>query len=281
MRSLSVDRAVSMMIGTFAVSGRARRMRHTSTPLSTGRFRSRTIRSGRSSLTAFSAVSPLTAVSTSMAPSRSSACLMSPAISCSSSTTRTRVRPAFMAFPSAHRSEPAFPRGDEGVKCGLHVESSKLQVPSSNISSSKSAFGQLGVWFLELRIWNLPGEDAADFDDERVGGTRLRHEPVAAGACCALQITGSVVRGERHDRNMCRALICLEAARRLPPIKHAQAQVHTDDVARMRGGMGERILPVACFDYVEARQLQLLRIQTPQIGLILDEQNQGLGAHRN
>ena len=44
-RVLSAVRAVSMMTGRWAVSGRALRIRHTSVPLTTGRLRSRMIRS--------------------------------------------------------------------------------------------------------------------------------------------------------------------------------------------------------------------------------------------
>ena len=48
-----------MMIGTVAVAGRWRRMRHTSSPLSTGMFRSSSTRSGGCSVHALSAASPL------------------------------------------------------------------------------------------------------------------------------------------------------------------------------------------------------------------------------
>ena len=57
-RSSSLVRAVSMMIGTCGASARDRRMRQTSRPLRTGRFRSRMIRSGGCSVTAASAASP-------------------------------------------------------------------------------------------------------------------------------------------------------------------------------------------------------------------------------
>ena len=46
MRSTSLVRAVTMMIGRWRVAGRPRRMRHTSKPESTGRFRSSTTTSG-------------------------------------------------------------------------------------------------------------------------------------------------------------------------------------------------------------------------------------------
>ncbi len=90
-RSLSVVRAVSMMIGTDLVAGRERSSRHTSRPFNTGRLRSSRIRSGGCSAAALSAASPLPTTCTSMSPPRSNVCLMSPAMSCSSSTASTRV----------------------------------------------------------------------------------------------------------------------------------------------------------------------------------------------
>ena len=80
-----------MMIGTCLVVGRERRIRHTSNPERTGRFRSRMIRCGCCSATALSAASPLLTIVTTVSGSRSSVCLIRPAMSCSSSTTRMRV----------------------------------------------------------------------------------------------------------------------------------------------------------------------------------------------
>src|SRR5688572_11039360 len=80
-----------MMIGVFAVAGRVRSNRHTSRPPSTGRLRSRMIRSGTCSLESLSAWSPLPAISTVVSPLRSSVCLIRPAMSFSSSTTSTRI----------------------------------------------------------------------------------------------------------------------------------------------------------------------------------------------
>ena len=82
-----------MMIGTDLVAGRVRRSRHTSSPLSPGRFRSRRISSGGRSAAPFNASSPRAMISTEMSPARSSVCLIRSASSCSSSTTRTRVLP--------------------------------------------------------------------------------------------------------------------------------------------------------------------------------------------
>src|ERR1043165_6817716 len=281
MRSLSVDRAVSMMIGTFAVSARPRMMRQTSTPLSTGRLRSRMTRSGTSWVTLFSAVSPLPAISTSTAASRSSACLMRPAISCSSSTTSTRVRPAFITISNAHRSERAFPRGDGDVKCGLRgncAASSKIQAPRSKLQNQN-----FGTWDLELGAWSLISfEDPADFDDERVGGAGLGDEPVAAGARGALQLAGAVVRGQRDDRNVRGALVGLQAARGFPAIEHGEAEIHQHDVGTMFGGVRDRVGAVGHFDDVETGEFQLLRVQAAQFRVVLDEQNQRLGAtHRS
>jgi hypothetical protein len=83
-------RAVSMMIGSSRVSARWRRIRQTSSPLTTGRFRSRMTRSGGRPAIERSASSPRPTISTEASPDRSSVCLIRPAMSCSSSTTSTR-----------------------------------------------------------------------------------------------------------------------------------------------------------------------------------------------
>ncbi len=79
-----------MMIGRCRPSGRPRRMRQTSRPLNTGRLRSRIIRSGGAAATALSASSPVPTMCASASPVRSRVCLIRPAMSCSSSTMRTR-----------------------------------------------------------------------------------------------------------------------------------------------------------------------------------------------
>ena len=137
------------------------------------------------------------------------------------------------------------------------------------------------MWVTPVRSKiRLSSEHATDFDDESLGWARFGDKPVAAGACRALEIVGAVVRSERHDGNVRCAFVCLEASRGFPPIKNRQAQVHQHHVGRVRGGVRQRILPVAGFDDLEPRQLELLSIQTSQVGLIFNQKNQGLGAHR-
>src|SRR5829696_2623412 len=118
-RSASLVRAVSMMIGKAAVSGFPRSRRHTSTPLRTGRLRSRMTRSGAWSAIARSAVSPLPTTSTLASPERSSACLMRAAISCSSSTTRT----LGTRFIDCDGIVTAFRKYDSCVKSRLRLSS--------------------------------------------------------------------------------------------------------------------------------------------------------------
>src|SRR5436190_7112820 len=103
--------------------------------------------------------------------------------------------------------------------------------------------------------WSMcsgPSEDAADFGDERCGRARFRDEPVAAGACGALQLAGSIVRGERYDRNVRGPLVALEAARRFPAIEHRQAEIHQHDVREVRNGVRERVGAVARFNHIKA-----------------------------
>src|SRR4030095_13329477 len=116
-RSDSDVRAVNMMIGMLAVAGRWRSSRQTSVPLRTGRFKSRITRSGVKSDIARSASSPRPTVATDASPERSSVCLMSAAISCSSSTTSTRG-----GVIEAQRTAAAFLGCDAGVKCLLTVD---------------------------------------------------------------------------------------------------------------------------------------------------------------
>src|SRR5262245_23210076 len=227
-RSLSVDRAVSMMIGTFAVSVRPRIIRQTSTPFNTGRFKSSRTRSGSSSATLFRAVSPLPAISTTNPPSRSSACLMSPAMSFSSSTTRTRVRPELMGIPGVNLVNLRFRAVTETLNVGYTSRRYETSAP-------------FDVPFVpQARRGPLTGEDAADFGDQGVGRAGLGHEPVAAGACCTLQFAGFVVSGQCHDGNMRRARIVLETTGGFPPIEDGKAQIHQDNVRRMSGRVRQR-----------------------------------------
>jgi hypothetical protein len=96
-------------MGIRAVSGRCRTIRQISLPLRTGRFRSRMTRSGGCSVTTRRASSPRWTISTNASPDRSSVCLISAAMSCSSSTTRIRggVMPA---------ARPVGP-GRTGMRC--------------------------------------------------------------------------------------------------------------------------------------------------------------------
>src|ERR1051325_8671313 len=80
------------------------------------------------------------------------------------------------------------------------------------------------------RSWLRPGEDAADFGDQRVGWARLGDEPVAAGAGGALQLAGAVVRGQRDDGNVRGAPVGLQPARRLPAVEDRETEVHQHDV---------------------------------------------------
>src|SRR5436853_4131410 len=116
---------------------------------------------------------------------------------------------------------------------------SKLQVPRSKLQD----------WNLELGTWSLIlFEDPAYFDDERVGWAGLGDEPVAAGACGALQLAGTVVRCQCDDRNVRGAVVGLQAARGLPAIEHGEAEIHQHDVGTMFGGVRDRVGAVGHLD---------------------------------
>jgi hypothetical protein len=48
----------------------------------------------------------------------------------------------------------------------------------------------------------LPGENATDFRDQRVGRAGLRDEPVATRAGRTLQLSGTVMSGQRDNRDV-------------------------------------------------------------------------------
>ncbi len=124
-----------MMIGVLAVPGRVRSNRQTSRPPSTGKLRSRMMRSGVCSLASLRAWSPLAATSTMASPERSSVCLTRPAMSFSSSTTSTRILSVAAGALSPHPvmfhgrrlihglngSGRRFPANDEAVNSGLPI----------------------------------------------------------------------------------------------------------------------------------------------------------------
>src|SRR5687767_1137816 len=130
-----------MMMAVLAVSGRPRRMRHTSVPLMIGRLISRMTRSGAVSVTVRSAVSPLPTTSTCASPERSSACLISAAISCSSSTTRTRGTRLIAPQPTCAGFRP----DDAQVNSELSLRRSVVGTWHVHVPASATANTGLGL----------------------------------------------------------------------------------------------------------------------------------------
>ena len=96
----------------------------------------------------------------------------------------------------------------------------------------------------------------------------------AAGPRGALQLARSVVGSQGDDRNVRRAPIALQPARRFPAIHDRQAQVHQDDVRGLFGGVRNGVGAIPRLDDVEPREGELRGVELPQLGVIFDDEDE-------
>jgi hypothetical protein len=68
--------------------------------------------------------------------------------------------------------------------------------------------------------------------------------------------------------------VAFQTTRGFPAVHARQAQIHQNHVGHAIGAVGDGLGTVSGLDDVEARKRQLLRIKTPQIRLIFDQQHQ-------
>src|SRR5262249_59074212 len=125
------------------------------------------------------------------------------------------------------------------------------------------------------------GENVLDLAEKRVRFTRLQDVRVAASLQRLFAWLALDMPGARDDRDMAGARIRLQPTCDFPAVQTRKREIHHDDVGHHRDDEAQRRRTIRGALDVETLGDEVLRVQLPRIGIVLDEEHERAAAGRS